>query len=117
MKNQIFFEKFFAKRQKNRYNNKNNFKNMDFLVGIILVLAGISMIRYRFQVYNFVGEWDWAIKYVGGTVNAISIAGALLIFVGVAFPLGAFNNTKTLPNAISGNQTQQTATGVNFGGK
>lgn len=89
---------------------------MDFLVGIILVFTGISMIRYRFQVYNFVGEWDWAIKYLGGTVNAISITGALLIFVGVAFPLGAFDGIQSTPNTAPGSQVQ-TSTGVNFGGR
>lgn len=82
---------------------------MDFLVGLILIIAGIIMIRYRFQIYHFVGEWDWANKYVGGSKNAIVLIGCGLIFVGVAFPFGAFDGMKNQNVTSSQNiQTEQT---------
>lgn len=70
---------------------------MNWLVGLIIVVAGVSMLRYRYPLYHFTGEWGWAQKYLGsnGTVVAIALIGAFLIFVGVAFPLGAFKNTRS----------------------
>lgn len=81
---------------------------MDWLVGIIIVVAGIAMLRYRYPLYHFTGEWGWAQKYLGsnGTVVAIALIGAFLIFVGVAFPLGAFKNTRS---NIQTTQTQNTS--------
>lgn len=81
---------------------------MDWLVGIIIVVTGVAMLRYRYPIYHFTGEWGWAQKYLGsnGTVVAIALIGALLIFVGVAFPLGAFKNTRT---NVQVPQTQSTS--------
>lgn len=81
---------------------------MDWLVGLIIVVAGIAMLRYRYPLYHFTGEWGWAQKYLGsnGTVVAIALIGAFLIFVGVAFPLGAFKNTRS---NIQTTQTQNTS--------
>lgn len=66
---------------------------MNFLIGIILIIVGILLIKYRYPIYHFTGDWSFAQQYLGanGTVVAISLIGAGLIFVGVAFPLGAFN--------------------------
>lgn len=65
---------------------------MNFFVGLILIATGILVLKFRYQVYHFTGDWDWASRYLGsnGTVVAISLLGCGLIFVGVAFPLGAF---------------------------
>ena len=81
---------------------------MDWLVGLIIVVAGIAMLRYRYPLYHFTGEWGWAQKYLGsnGTVVAIALIGAFLIFVGVAFPLGAFKNTRS---NIQTTQTQNSS--------
>lgn len=81
---------------------------MDFVVGLILILTGIAVIKYRFMIYNFAGEWDWASKYVGGTTNAIVLFGMGLIFVGIAFPFGAFKGMNSMPST---SQTTQTQTG------
>lgn len=69
---------------------------MNFLVGLILIATGILVLKFRYQVYHFTGDWDWASRYLGsnGTIVAISLFGAGLIFVGVAFPLGAFEDEK-----------------------
>lgn len=82
---------------------------MDFLVGFILIATGVIILRYRFQIYHFVGEWDWANKYLGSTTNALAVVGCGLIFVGVAFPFGAFDGMKNQNVAPSQNtQTEQT---------
>lgn len=83
---------------------------MDWIVGLILVAAGVALLRYRYQVHNFVGEWDWAQKFLGanGTVVALSLIGAGLIFVGVAFPFGAFDKP---PVSTTGSGTTQ---GINY---
>ncbi len=63
---------------------------MKLLAGLLLIVLGVAILRFRFQIHNFVGEWAWAQEYIGGTVNAISLFGALLIFVGVGYPFGVF---------------------------
>lgn len=73
---------------------------MDFLVGLILIATGVAVIKFRYPLYHFTGDWDWAMRFLGsgGTVAAIAIIGAGLIFVGVAFPLGAFDDTRSAGN-------------------
>lgn len=68
---------------------------MDFIVGLLVILSGIAILRYRYQIYEFTGEWDWAIKYLGGngTVVAISLIGMLLIGAGTAYPFGVIDFT------------------------
>lgn len=66
---------------------------MKFLLGLILILTGVAIMRYRYQIYNFTGDWDWAMKYLGGngTVLAIVMIGMFLVGVGAAYPFGAFD--------------------------
>ena len=79
---------------------------MKFLVGLILAISGVLVIRYRYQIRNFTGDWGWALKYLGsnGTITALALAGALLIAIGAAYPFGAFDNPNALPtqNSSSG---------------
>lgn len=63
---------------------------MNLLLGIILIALGITIIRYRYEIHNFTGNWGWAEQYTGGTMNAIVLIGMLLVGVGTAYPLGAF---------------------------
>jgi hypothetical protein len=65
---------------------------MDFLLWLILAGTGYALIRYRFQIHNFVGSWGWAENYLGGTVNAIVLTGAGLIFVGFCYPFWVFDD-------------------------
>jgi hypothetical protein len=53
---------------------------------LLIILAGMAILRYRYQIYEFTGEWGWAEKYVGNTTVAISLIGMLLIAVGTAYP-------------------------------
>lgn len=73
---------------------------MSFLIGLLLIAIGILIIRYRYQIHGFTGEWWWAQKYLGGngTIVAIALSWALCIFIGVAYPLGAFKNSEVVPS-------------------
>jgi hypothetical protein len=53
---------------------------------LLIILAGMAILKYRYQIYDFTGEWGWAEKYVGNTTVAISLIGMLLIAVGTAYP-------------------------------
>lgn len=66
---------------------------MKFVIGFILIILGGIIIRYRYHIYGFTGDWWWAQKYLGGngTITAISLLGAILIFAGFAYPFGAFD--------------------------
>lgn len=76
---------------------------MKFLIGIILIIIGILLLKYRYQVYHFTGDWEWAVRFFGGngTVVAICLIGAGFIFVGAGFPLGAFDEEKIPKNPVS----------------
>jgi hypothetical protein len=61
---------------------------MNFLIGLLFIALGIVIIRFRYQIYNFTGDWDWAVKYLGGngTVVAMVFIGMFLIWVWAAYP-------------------------------
>lgn len=63
---------------------------MKFLIWFVLILLGIALMRYRYQIYEFTGDWDWAIKYLwgNGTIVAIILIGMLLVGFGTAYPFG-----------------------------
>ncbi len=63
---------------------------MDFVIGFILIGIGIALIKYRYVVYDFTGEWGWASTYLGGngTIVAIVMIGMFLIGLGTAYPFG-----------------------------
>ena len=63
---------------------------MAFLFGLIMIISGIAIIRYRYEIHHITGNWGWAETYLSGTVNAIVLFGMLLIAAGTAYPLGAF---------------------------
>ena len=67
---------------------------MKLLTGLILIGVGIAILRYRYQIYNFTGEWGLANQYLGGngTITAIALIGIFLIGIGSAYPFGAFDN-------------------------
>jgi hypothetical protein len=77
---------------------------MRFLLWLLIILAGIAILRYRYQIYEFTGDWDWAVRYLGGngTIVAISLIGALLIAVGTAYPFGVIDFTPTPAMTLPG---------------
>jgi hypothetical protein len=64
---------------------------MKLLIWLMLIAIGATIIRYRFQVYEFTGEWDWANTYLSSTMVAIILIGMVLIGAGAAYPFGAFD--------------------------
>jgi hypothetical protein len=63
---------------------------MDFLLGFIIIGLWVATMRYRYEIHNITGNWGWAEQYTWGTVNAIILIGMILVWVGTAMPLGAF---------------------------
>lgn len=61
---------------------------MDLITWILIIICWIAILRYRFQIYEFTGEWGWANAYLwgNGTIVAISLIGMILIAVGTAYP-------------------------------
>ncbi|HRI36594.1 MAG TPA: hypothetical protein PK765_06080 [bacterium] len=66
---------------------------MKFIYGLIFFFLGAAIIKYRKNVYEWTGRFVWAERYLGsgGTVLVIILAGCLLIFLSVAYPMGAVN--------------------------
>ncbi len=62
---------------------------MTFFVWVLIILFGIACIRFRYQVYEFTGEWSWATKFLwwNGTVVAIILIGMFCIGYGTAYSL------------------------------
>jgi uncharacterized membrane protein SpoIIM required for sporulation len=65
---------------------------MNILLGLIIIASGVGILRFRYQIYQFTGDWDWAIKYLwgNGTVVAIVLIWMLLIGAGTAYPFWVF---------------------------
>ena len=61
---------------------------------VLFVSTGVVVLKYRKVLFEWTGRWGWAEKYLGngGTVTAITFIGLGLIFAGVAYPMGAFDD-------------------------
>lgn len=66
---------------------------MKFVYGILFFALGAALIKYRKNVYEWTGRFAWAERYLGngGTVFVIVLAGCVLIFLSVAYPMGAID--------------------------
>ena len=66
---------------------------MNFLLWLFFIWLGILVIRYRYVIHDFTGEWWWANTYLGwnGTVVAIVLIGMGCIAAGAAYPFGVFD--------------------------
>jgi hypothetical protein len=64
---------------------------MKFFYGILFFVVGAAIIKYRKTVYEWTGRFVWAERYLGngGTVFVIVLVGCVLIFLSVAYPMGA----------------------------
>lgn len=61
---------------------------MKLLLGLIIILTGVAILKYRHQIHEFTGEWGWANTYLWGnwTVVAIALIGMILIWIWTAYP-------------------------------
>ena len=64
---------------------------MNFFGGLLGIVIGALMVKYREQVGNMIGDPEWAAK-VGGIYNVIIILGILMCLWGLA----AMTNTQDL---------------------
>jgi hypothetical protein len=71
---------------------------MDFLLklffGLLLMAAGVGLLKYRKIIHDWTGNFVWAERYLGsgGTVAFLSLIGMLLIGIGVAYPFGVLDS-------------------------
>lgn len=65
---------------------------MKIIVWLLFIAAGAAIIHFRFTIYEFTGEWDWANKYLNNTMVAIIMIWMVLIGIGSAYPFGAFDD-------------------------
>ena len=73
---------------------------MDRILAIILGLpAALLLVYYRRSVGDFIGQIDFAEKYLGGTYNLVLIL-ALLVFIGSL--MYAFGTLQTLLGSTVG---------------
>ncbi len=58
--------------------------------GILLIIWGYSIIKYRRNVKSWTGNWLWAEKYIGngGTYVVLILIGLALMFFGILYPFG-----------------------------
>lgn len=56
---------------------------MDIFLGLLSMLAGIAMIKYREPIGDLFGEADWT-KYVGGPYNMVILVGIIIFFFSLA---------------------------------
>ncbi len=64
---------------------------MKIVTWLVLIAIGWAIIHYRFNIYDFTGEWEWANKYLNNTMIAIVLIGMILVGMGAAYPFGAFD--------------------------
>ena len=60
---------------------------MHIFFGIVGILFGYAIIRYREAIGNALGDPDWAAK-VGGIYNLLIIVGILIFFWSLAYMTG-----------------------------
>lgn len=60
---------------------------MNVILGLIGIVFGCVLVKYREQVGNAVGEPAWALK-VGGIYNVVIVLGILMAFWGLATMTG-----------------------------
>lgn len=61
---------------------------------LVMVLAGLGLLKYTEPVKRFTGDWDWAEKYLsnGGTYTAIKLMGLALIIVAMLYITDTWQN-------------------------
>ncbi len=65
-----------------------------FIIGILGIIAGLLMLKYKEQVRDFLGNIDFANDYfgAGGTWTLVSIIGLLLPVLSVMYMFGTLQD-------------------------
>ena len=80
---------------------------MKIIIWLLFITAGVAIIQYRFVIYEFTGEWEWANKYLNNTMLAIILIGMVLIGIGSAYPFGAFDDFSATGNITKDEQSKK----------
>ncbi len=56
----VFFLRKFARMSSNFYRTYI----MLFLSALFFIALGIAIISYRYKIYEFTGDWSWAVQYL-----------------------------------------------------
>ncbi len=67
---------------------------LNFLIVVLALIAFILIVKYRFQIHNFTGDFAFAEKYLGsgGSVTFIVLAAILLFFGSIMYVTGALQS-------------------------
>ncbi len=63
---------------------------MQYVLGILGIIAGCALIKYRQRVGDEFGDPDWAI-HVGGVYNVVIIVGVLVILWSISYMVGTLD--------------------------
>jgi hypothetical protein len=60
------------------------------LIGLIMIVGGIAMVKYTFQLTNITGRQDWLERYTGSgsTYGIYKLFGVFIVIVGILFATG-----------------------------
>ena len=68
---------------------------MHFIYGLLGVILGFCMVKYRYWLYDVMGKWSFAEKLFGpgGTVTGIILLGFIIIIFSIVLMFGQLDNT------------------------
>lgn len=64
------------------------------LIGLTMVVLGVLLVKYTFNIVNITGSQDWLERFTGSgsTYGIFKLFGVFLVVVGVLFATGFGNN-------------------------
>ena len=73
---------------------------MDFLMWFIIIAVWVLIIYFRNAIYSWTGDWGWATQYLwaNGTMNALVLIWAILIFFGTSYPFWGLDTKGWIQN-------------------
>jgi hypothetical protein len=54
---------------------------MGFFVSVVGMVIAFLIVKYRRNIVEFTGEFDWTSRYLGGTANALVFLAIFLFFL------------------------------------
>ena len=67
---------------------------MNIIYGILGLILGFSIIKYRYSIYKMMGSWSFAEKIFGsgGTITAMVLLGFIIIAFSIMLMFGQLDN-------------------------